>query len=134
MAEKRPTFSYLPFGLGPKQCLGIRLAELEIKTAMVQILQKMKFERGVDSTVSIRLHASTILGPVEPIRVKVVARSHNGPWRCCRLIMVDGFRAKEDSLWTFTKKRTNVYGDQRENMQYYQKGTKYFNFMLISDR
>lgn len=48
--------------------------------------------------------------------------------------MVDGFRAKEDSLWTFTKKRTNVYGDQRENMQYYQKGTKYFNFMLISDR
>ena len=75
MAEKRPAFSYLPFGLGPKQCIGIRMAQLEMKIALVKILQKMKFVRGVDTTETVKLHAATILVPVESIFVKVVARS-----------------------------------------------------------
>ncbi|KAJ7372188.1 Thromboxane-A synthase [Desmophyllum pertusum] len=77
VAEKRPAFTYLPFGLGPKQCIGIRMALLEMKIALVKILQKMKFERGVGSTETIKLHASTILVPLEPICLKVVARSRD---------------------------------------------------------
>ncbi|KAL9966312.1 hypothetical protein ACROYT_G024366 [Oculina patagonica] len=77
VAEKRPAFSYLPFGLGPKQCIGIRLAQLEIKIALVKILQKMKFERGLGTTETIKFHAATILVPSEPIFVKVVARSRD---------------------------------------------------------
>ena len=75
VAEKRSAFSYLPFGLGPKQCIGIRMAQLEMKLALVKILQKMKFERGLGTTEAIKLHASTILVPREPICVRVVARS-----------------------------------------------------------
>ena len=75
VAEKRPAFSYLPFGLGPKQCISIRMAELEMKVALVKILRKMKFERGLGTTETIKLHASTILVPSEPICVSVVKRS-----------------------------------------------------------
>lgn len=75
VAEKRPAFSYLPFGLGPKQCLGIRMAQIEMKLALVKILQKMKFVRGLGTTETIKLHASTILAPSEPICVRVVERS-----------------------------------------------------------
>lgn len=75
VAKKRPAFSYLPFGLGPKQCIGIRMAQLEMKLALVKILRKMKFERGLGTTETIKLHASTILAPSEPICVRIVERS-----------------------------------------------------------
>lgn len=65
----------MPFGLGPKQCIGIRLAQLELKMALVEILQRVKFVRGVDSTERLEFRAATILQPRDPVLVKVVARS-----------------------------------------------------------
>lgn len=73
--SKRPAFSHMPFGLGPKQCIGIRLAQLELKMALVEILQRVKFVRGVDSTERLEFRAATILQPRDPVLVKVVARS-----------------------------------------------------------
>ena len=75
--EKRPAFSYLPFSLGPKQCIGLRMAQLEVKTALVKILQKVKFERGMDSTETLEFVAAVILQSREPVYVKVVARSRD---------------------------------------------------------
>ena len=73
--EKRPSFSYLPFGLGPRQCIGARLALLEIKIALLTILQKIKFERGPGTTENLELNAGLLLRSREPIVVKVVHRS-----------------------------------------------------------
>ena len=70
--KKRPSFSYMPFSQGPRQCIGMRLALLEIKMALVKILQKFKFERGVGTTDTLDLHAELILRPREQVRVKVV--------------------------------------------------------------
>ena len=67
----------MPFGLGPKQCIGIRLAQLEIKMALVQILQRVKFEKWSDSTEELKFRAATILQPRDPVVVKVVARTLN---------------------------------------------------------
>ena len=75
--KKRPAFSYLPFGLGPKQCIGMRMAELELKIALVEILQKIKFEKRVDTTEKLEFRAATILQPRDGVYVKVVARSQN---------------------------------------------------------
>jgi len=75
--EKRPAFSYLPFSLGPKQCIGLRMAQLEVKTALVKILQRVKFERGMDSTETLEFVAAVILQSREPVYVKVVARSRD---------------------------------------------------------
>ncbi|KAL9966304.1 hypothetical protein ACROYT_G024358 [Oculina patagonica] len=70
-AKKRPSFSYMPFSLGPRQCIGMRLALLEIKMALVKILQRFKFERGVDTTDKLELNAALILRPRGPVKVKV---------------------------------------------------------------
>ena len=51
------------------------MAQLEMKLALVKILRKMKFERGLGTTETIKLHASTILVPSEPFCVRVVERS-----------------------------------------------------------
>ena len=75
LVSERPAFSYMPFGLGPKQCIGIRLAQLELKMALVKILQKVKFEKRMDSTEKLEFRAAIILHPRDPIVIKVVARS-----------------------------------------------------------
>ena len=41
--RKRPDCTFLPFGLGPRNCLGIRLALLEAKIAIVYMLQNFSF-------------------------------------------------------------------------------------------
>ena len=77
LISERPAFSYLPFGLGPKQCIGIRLAQLELKMVLVKILQKVKFEKRMDSTEKLEFRAAIILHPRDPIVIKVVARSRD---------------------------------------------------------
>ena len=39
----RNTFSYLPFGAGPHNCIGMRLAQQEIKTVMAVIIRRFRF-------------------------------------------------------------------------------------------
>lgn len=40
---KRPEYSFIPFGIGPRICIGMRLALLEAKMALVYMLQNFSF-------------------------------------------------------------------------------------------
>ena len=42
--EKINRFTYMPFGLGPRNCVGMRLAQFEVKMAIVTLLQRYKIE------------------------------------------------------------------------------------------
>ena len=46
--------AYMPFGWGPRNCIGLRFALMEAKMALVSVLRKVKFERSPDTEV---LHA-----------------------------------------------------------------------------
>ena len=52
--EGRNPLCHLPFGWGPRSCIGMRFALMEAKMALVNILKSYKFKRGPDTQV--RLH------------------------------------------------------------------------------
>ena len=49
---KRPQLCHMPFGFGPRNCIGMRFALLEAKIALVELLQRFTFVRAPDTEVS----------------------------------------------------------------------------------
>lgn len=54
---------YIPFGLGPRQCIGMRLAYMEEKLLMSHILRKYTFETGKKADVPLKLHGRATTQP-----------------------------------------------------------------------
>uniref|UniRef100_A0A1X7TUE0 Cytochrome P450 n=1 Tax=Amphimedon queenslandica TaxID=400682 RepID=A0A1X7TUE0_AMPQE len=49
--EGRNPQAYIPFGSGPKSCIGMRFALMEAKACLVSILRKYRFERSPDTQI-----------------------------------------------------------------------------------
>ncbi|KAF8794483.1 Cytochrome P450 3A21 like protein [Argiope bruennichi] len=48
-------YSYLPFGAGPRNCLGMRFALLEIKVCMANILRHFRFRKDAKTQVKYKM-------------------------------------------------------------------------------
>ena len=49
---KRPQLAHIPFGFGPRNCIGMRFALLEAKMALIELLKRFSFVRAPDTEVN----------------------------------------------------------------------------------
>lgn len=69
--DTRHAFQYLPFGAGPRRCIGMRFALIEIKVVLVKILMKYKFERSPETKVPLDVHEGFTLMAKDGVLVRV---------------------------------------------------------------
>ena len=69
--QSYPTFAYLPFGEGPRQCIGKRLALLEAKMTLVTILKDLHFKRTTDTEVPLDLGVGITMSPNNGIKLSI---------------------------------------------------------------
>ena len=53
---KRPQMCHMPFGFGPRSCIGMRLALLEAKIALIELLKRYTFIRAPETKVKYKLN------------------------------------------------------------------------------
>lgn len=67
-------YEYLPFGAGPRMCIGAPLAMVELRTALAVMLKKFHFQMQADSVVDGRV-ISTMLGPTSTLEATLLSPS-----------------------------------------------------------
>uniref|UniRef100_A0A7N9ANS6 unspecific monooxygenase n=1 Tax=Mastacembelus armatus TaxID=205130 RepID=A0A7N9ANS6_9TELE len=68
-------YTYMPFGAGPRNCIGMRFALVMMKLAMVEILQRYSFSVCEETEVPLEMDIPGLLTPKRPIKLKLVPRS-----------------------------------------------------------
>ncbi|XP_029651414.2 thromboxane-A synthase [Octopus sinensis] len=72
--SKQVPFTYLPFGAGPRMCLGTRLAKLEFKIAAVEMIRNFKILRTEKTEDPLALDDSVFLAAKNGVWVKFERR------------------------------------------------------------
>ncbi|KAI5709717.1 hypothetical protein M8J75_002675 [Diaphorina citri] len=67
---KRSPYVFLPFGAGPRNCIGLRFAMMSTKLAMVHVIRKFKLVRSENTKFEYNKH-SMLLKAKDGIRVNV---------------------------------------------------------------
>jgi cytochrome P450 len=73
-AEQRkhiPRGAYIPFGAGPRMCIGMRLGQLELRTTIARVLRDFTLMRLPNHPLELRL--APVLGPTNGLRMRIAA-------------------------------------------------------------
>uniref|UniRef100_A0A669BV39 unspecific monooxygenase n=1 Tax=Oreochromis niloticus TaxID=8128 RepID=A0A669BV39_ORENI len=64
-------YTYLPFGAGPRSCMGTRFALMMVKLAMVEVLQNFSFSVCKETEIPLEMDVAGFVSPVRPIKLKL---------------------------------------------------------------
>ncbi len=69
------SYTFLPFGQGPRNCMGMRFALYEAKVGLVALLRKYRFVRTADTPSKVTYDPTSQLGASGvPLWVKIEKR------------------------------------------------------------
>ncbi|XP_031417642.1 cytochrome P450 3A27-like [Clupea harengus] len=71
-------YSYMPFGMGPRNCIGMRFAIVSMKLVVVELLQRFSVTSCEETQVPVELENQGLLMPKTPIKLKLVPRTSKG--------------------------------------------------------
>ncbi|XP_061165934.1 cytochrome P450 3A9-like [Saccostrea echinata] len=72
--ESRHPYTFLPFGHGPRNCIGQRLAGMEAKCGITYILQHYRFAKCSETEIPLQLRKNGLLKPANDVKLKLEKR------------------------------------------------------------
>uniref|UniRef100_A0A6I8SNP0 Testis and ovary specific PAZ domain containing 1 n=3 Tax=Xenopus tropicalis TaxID=8364 RepID=A0A6I8SNP0_XENTR len=72
--KNQDPYNFLPFGVGPRNCIGMRFALVNMKVALTILLQNFRLETCKDTPVPLKICTKGYLKPTKPIILNLIPK------------------------------------------------------------